>query len=160
MRFSWDRRGHSQPPSSWSPPWQPTRITFLIRVDDKVNAKWHYILSDEGHLPRPLLPQVRGQISNPEMKSLVPGGIPNNTFAHKIIFKTEAKIFKYFRVVFIFYRSFVTRNSLRRTIIELCHIISHDFILLTDFLNQRSTISDLGYTFQTCYSSRNNHVYE
>ena len=75
----------------------------MIGVDDIVNAKWHYILSDEGHLPRPLLPQVRGQISNPEMKSLVPGGIPNTTFAHKIIFKQRRK----YSNIFDWFSSFI-----------------------------------------------------
>ena len=40
-------------------------------INDIVNANWYYILSDEGHLPRPLLPPVRGQIRNPKMKSPV-----------------------------------------------------------------------------------------
>ena len=48
-----------------------------IDINDIVNAKWHYILSIEGHQPRPLLPPVRGQINNPKMKSRVPGGIPH-----------------------------------------------------------------------------------
>ena len=43
-------------------------------INDIVNAKWHYILSDEGHIPRPLLPPVRGQqftiIRFPEQISL------------------------------------------------------------------------------------------
>ena len=34
-------------------------------INDIVNAKWHYILSDES------------QISNPKEKSPVPGGIPH-----------------------------------------------------------------------------------
>ena len=46
-------------------------------INDIVNAKWQYILSDEGHLPRPLLPPIRGQINNPKMISHVPGGIPH-----------------------------------------------------------------------------------
>ena len=41
-------------------------------INDIVNANWHYILSDEGHLPRPLLPPFRDQIRNPKMKSPVP----------------------------------------------------------------------------------------